>query len=235
MNSFELSRAWFNWSFENPEKIKPIHTAIYFFAIEHCNRLGSKKKFGFPSQMTMEAIGVKKHQTYSKAFKEIIEWGFIDLIQESRNQYSANIISISAVPKNGKARGKALDKAFIKHGAKQGQSTGQSKVDIDKPINHKPRNQETINQEDVIFPFDDFWNMYDKKVAKDKCQKKYNKLTKKELLKIKETLQDFLNYKPFADYQHPNPLTYLNQKRWNDEIEQDESNLSTQQFIEKYG
>ena len=26
-------------------------------------------------------------------------------------------------------------------------------------------------------------------------------------------------YKPFDDYSHPNPLTYLNQKRWNDEIE----------------
>lgn len=235
MNSFELSRAWFNWSFENPEKIKPIHTAIYFFAIEHCNRLGGKKKFGFPSQMTMEAIGIKKHQTYSKAFKEIIEWGFIDLIQESRNQYSANIISLSAVPKNGKARGKALDKAFIKHGAKQGQSTGQSKVYIDKPINHKPINHKPINKEDVIFSFDDFWNLYDKKVAKDKCQKKYSKLTNKELLKIKETLNDFLKYKPFEDYQHPNPLTYLNQKRWNDEIQEDESNLTAKQIIEKYG
>lgn len=233
MNSFELSRAWFNWSFENPEKIKPIHTAIYFFAIEHCNRLGGKKKFGFPSQMTMDAIGVKNYQTYGKALKQIVEWGFIEMIEVSKNQYSANIISISATTKNGKARGKALDKAFIKHGAKYTSKQAQSIVSIDKPINHKPVNQETINKEDIIFSFDDFWNLYDKKVAKDKCQKKYSNLTKKELLKIKETLQDFLNYKPFKDYQHPNPLTYLNQKRWNDEIEQDESNLTAEQFIEK--
>lgn len=147
MNSFELSRNWFNFCFDNPELIKPIHSAVFFFAIEHCNRLGWKEKFGFPSQMTMEAIGVKKHQTYSKALNDLIEWGFIELIERSRNQWSANIIRISAVPKNGIARGKALDKATTKHGAKQrhstGQSTGQSTDSIVKPINHKPLNQET--------------------------------------------------------------------------------------------
>lgn len=150
MNGYELSRNWFNYCFENPEKVKPIHTAIYFFAIEHCNRLGGKEKFGFPSQMTMEAIGVKKHQTYSKALNDLIDWGFIDMIEQSKNQWSANIIRISAVPKKGKARGKALDKAWLRHGAKHGQSTGQSTVDIDKPINQEPINQLTIDIVDYL-------------------------------------------------------------------------------------
>ena len=34
MNGYELSRKWFDWSFENPELVSPSHTAIYFFAIE---------------------------------------------------------------------------------------------------------------------------------------------------------------------------------------------------------
>jgi len=63
---YALSRAWFDFCFENPEKISPGHTAIYFFAIEHCNRMGWKEKFGFPTQMAMEAIGVKKYETYTK-------------------------------------------------------------------------------------------------------------------------------------------------------------------------
>jgi hypothetical protein len=129
MNGYELSRNWFDWSFENPELISPTHTAIYFFAIEHCNRLGWKDKFGFPTQMAMDAIGVKKHQTFTKHFNDLVEWGFMGLVQKSKNQYSANIISlISAKPKNGKA----LDKALVMHGAKHGQSTGQSKDSIDK-------------------------------------------------------------------------------------------------------
>jgi len=135
MNGYELSRNWFDFCFENPEKINPNHTAIYFFAIEHCNRLGWKKKFGFPSQMTMDALGIKKHQTYIKYFNDLVDWSFFDLIQKSRNQYSANIISLmSAMPKNGEA----LDKAIIKHAAKQTESNGQSNSSIDKQ-----RNKET--------------------------------------------------------------------------------------------
>jgi len=133
INSYELSRKWFDWSFENPEKISPNHAAIYFFAIEHCNRLGWRNKFGFPTQMVMDAIGIKKHQTYIKYFNDLVEWGFFELVQKSINQYSANIISlISAKPKSGKA----LDKAIITHAAKQIKSNGQSNSSIDKPINH---------------------------------------------------------------------------------------------------
>lgn len=141
LNSYELSRNWFDFCFDNPEKINPNHTAIYFFAIEHCNRLGWKNKFGFPTQMAMEAIGIKKHQTYIKYFNDLVDWGFFNLVQKSTNQYSANIISLyNAIPKNGKA----LDKATITHAAKQtdsiGQSTGQSNSSIIKQDNYITNN-----------------------------------------------------------------------------------------------
>ena len=140
MNSYELSRNFFDWCFENPEKVTPNHIAIYFFAIEHCNRLGWKTKFGFPTQMAMEAIGIKKHQTYIKYFNDLVDFGFFKLVQKSANQYSANIISLMcAMPKNGKA----LDKANINHAAKQTESNGQSNSPIDKPIN-----KEQINNDD---------------------------------------------------------------------------------------
>jgi hypothetical protein len=153
MNSYELSRNWFNFCFDNPELIRPIHTAIYFFAIEHCNRLGWKSKFGFPSQMVMEAIGVKNWKTYSKALNEIVDFGFIKMIEVSKNQYSSNII---AIVKNTKASTKALDKALSKHSTKHSQST----VSIIK--------QETKNKEQNIPSFNDF-----EKEAKRQCLK-YN-------------------------------------------------------------
>ena len=143
MTQYELSRAWFDFCFENPEKIAPAHTAIFFFAIEHCNRLGWKDKFGFPTQMAMDALGISKHQTYTKYFNDIVDWDFFKLVKKSTNQYSSNIISLqSGKPKNGKA----LDKAIIKHGAKQIDSIGQSKHESDGSIN-KPYNQEPYNQE----------------------------------------------------------------------------------------
>jgi len=135
MNSYDLSRNWFDFSFKNPELISPNHTAIYFFAIEHCNRLGWKEKFGFPTSMAMDAIGIKKHQTYTRYFNDLVEWGFFKLIQKSTNQYSSNIISINcAMTKNGKA----LDKAIITHTAKQITPNGQSNSPINKQQTNNP-------------------------------------------------------------------------------------------------
>lgn len=169
MNSYELSRKWFNYSFDNPEKIKPIHSAIYFFAIEHCNRLGWKNKFGFPSQMVMEAIGVKNWKTYSKALKDLVDFGFIEMIETSKNQYSSNII---AIVKNTKAPTKALDKALSKHSTKQVQST----VSINKQYNNITKNKE----------------QYKKEIEKDKYYLEQLAINKKISLKqVKEMLERF--------------------------------------------
>lgn len=135
LTGYELSRNWFDFSFENPELISPNHSAIYFFAIEHCNRLGWRTKFGFPTQMAMDAIGIKKHETYIRYFNDLVLWGFILLVQKSVNQYSSNIISLNnATPKNGKA----LDKAILTHAGKQTDPIGESNSSIDKHITIKP-------------------------------------------------------------------------------------------------
>ncbi len=132
---YELSRNWFDFCFENPDRIKPIHTALYFFAIEHCNRLGWKEKFGLPTEMTKDAIGVKSWHTYIKAFNDLIEWEFFILIERSKNQYSSNIIALS---KNNEALDKAYDEALTKHVSKHQRSTHQSNDSIDKHITIEP-------------------------------------------------------------------------------------------------
>lgn len=145
MNSYELSRNFCEWAFNNPDKIRPIHYAIYYFSIEHCNRLGWKDKFGLPSQMVMEAIGVKNWKTYIAGLNDLIEFGFIEMIEVSKNQYSSNII---AIVKNTKANTKALDKALSKHSTKHCSSTYQSTVSIDKQVTIK---QETIEERKLSF------------------------------------------------------------------------------------
>lgn len=163
LNSYELSRQWFDFSFKNPEMISPSHTAIYFFAIEHCNRLGWKEKFGFPTEMAKEAIGIKSYKTYIRAFTDLVDWGFFKMIEKSRNQYSANIIAlVKFTEANNKAQAKALDKAFTNHNQKQSQSTGESTGESNDSIN-KQYNNITIKQlnnktnkpkEGLIFPFE---------------------------------------------------------------------------------
>lgn len=168
MNSYELSRDFWDFAFENPEKIKPNHCAIYFFAIEHCNRLGWKDKFGFPTTMVMDAIGVKSYNTFINSLNELVDFGFIKMIERSKNQYSANIIALS---KFDKALDKALDKAFIKHGIKQSESTVQSIDSIDKQINNKP-----------IKPIKQINNIEDRKLKFAETLKVYLNLYGKEMM-----------------------------------------------------
>jgi len=149
MNGYSLSREWFNFSFENPEKIKPNHAALYFFAIEHCNRLGWKEKFGLPTTMAMEAIGIKSYNTYINTLNELIEFGFLIMVEKSKNQYSSNIIALSNFDK---ATTKALDKAMIKHSTKQGESIDS----INKQINKEQENKETS---DFDLAFESFIEM----------------------------------------------------------------------------
>jgi len=146
MDIFKLYRFFWDFCFNNPEKIKPTHIAIFSFAVEHCNRLGWKQKFGFPTSMVMEATGIKSYSVYKKHFDDLSDFGLITVIELSKNQFSSNVI---ALKENNKANTKALDKAFVTHASKQVKSTDQSTVSINKQDTIIPINQITKN--DLIF------------------------------------------------------------------------------------
>jgi hypothetical protein len=180
MNGYDLSRQWFDFCFENPEKISPNHTALYFFAIEHCNRLGWKEKFGLPTEMAKDAIGIKNYRTFSNAFNDLIDWGFIKIIEKSKNQYSANII---ALVKNAKATTKALSKATQKHSQKQGESI----VGI-----NKPNNQDNIDNNCSDVAKDEREKIIN--LLEEKKKSLYNKIAEYANKYPKEMLREFYEY-----------------------------------------
>jgi len=82
-------------------------------------------------EMAKDAIGIKNYRTYANTFSDLVNWGFIKIIQKSKNQYSANVIAIAETTK---ATTKALSKAMQKHSQKQCKSI----VCIDIPITNIP-------------------------------------------------------------------------------------------------
>lgn len=74
------------------------------------------------------------------------------------------------------------------------------------------------NEKKELYPFSDFWKAYPKKTGKKICIPKWEKLSDEIRSKIMVTLPGFIAYKPFETYNHPNPETYFNQERWEDEI-----------------
>lgn len=212
MDYFELTRNFWDFAYDNPEKIKPNHCALFLFAVEHCNRLGWKDKFGLPSTMSKEAIGIKSYNTYINTLNELAEFGLIKFYEKSKNQYSCNIIGISNI---NKATSKALDKAFIKHDTKQivkqSESTVQSIDSITK--------QYTINniQYTIDQAFDIFWNTYNKKIDTKKVKDKFFKLSESEIQNILDSVENYVASTPDIQFRK-NPLTWLNGKNWNDTL-----------------
>jgi hypothetical protein len=85
---------------------------------------------------------------------------------------------------------------------------------------------EERKKNNVSFTFDEFWEKYPIKVGKKKCSKKWEKLTKKQKEEIKNTIDDFIAYKQFPGWKHPNPETYLNSERWEDELSSTENHIT---------
>ena len=72
--------------------------------------------------------------------------------------------------------------------------------------------------------FDTFWKAYPKKVGKEKCFNwfKSHKVDSDLLNKMLNKIEEYKNTKQWSNPQYiPHPYTWLNQGRWDDEIEQE--------------
>ena len=92
--------------------------------------------------------------------------------------------------------------------------TGTSNKIVTQNLSVKSTNESTK----VNVPFDDFWNLYDKKVGdKEKIKTKWGKLKDSEREAIMNHLPLYKKSQPNKKYRK-DPATYLNNKSWNDEI-----------------
>lgn len=65
--------------------------------------------------------------------------------------------------------------------------------------------------------FDDFWNLYDKKHDRPKCEKKWEKIKQEAREKIMEHLERYVRSTTEVRFRK-NPMTYLNNESWNNDI-----------------
>ena len=77
--------------------------------------------------------------------------------------------------------------------------------------------QEKKEEQETCLTFDEFWELYDKKVGKAKLIKKWSKISEQDRAKIKTHVEAYKLSRPDKQYRK-DPETYLNNKSWNDEI-----------------
>ncbi len=125
---------------------------------------------------------------------------------------------------------------------KNRESPKEKKIEKDQNISksyvkhmvNENENENTIKEKNgnelIIYPsFDDFWDLYDKKISRPKAQQKWDKLKQKEKEKIMGVLPVYLFSTQDKQFRK-NPVTYLNNKSWEDEIilKQKNESLRTQ-------
>ena len=69
----------------------------------------------------------------------------------------------------------------------------------------------------TCFSFSEFWEMYGKKIGRAACERKYAKIGEADREQIKKTLPRFIESTPLIQFR-PHPQTYLNGRRWEDEL-----------------
>lgn len=143
---------------------------------------------------------------------------------EEIEKYQANS---SAKAKAGKASAEARRKKAQASKDRKKAEREQKGTGVEQALNGCATNQEPItnNQEPVktYASFDEFWSLYPKKVNRTKTEAKWEKLKVTDDLfsEIAENIRARLAAGEWREGEKkfiPDPLTYLNGKRWEDEI-----------------
>lgn len=177
-NGYYFTNKWFEFAFSNPEKINPSHTAMYLWIVQLNNKMNWAEKFASPAGQTMQAIGLKSYNTYKKVFNELVEFGFIKVITESKNQYTACIIALSNFDEANSKANNLPYQDLIKQIPKQSESTVQSTDSINKHIKPKESKkpikqllpQLELNDNDLYKKIIDYFNLKTGQKLSDKTK-----------------------------------------------------------------
>jgi hypothetical protein len=80
----------------------------------------------------------------------------------------------------------------------------------------KERKGKEIKEKEINIPFDEFWDLYDKKEDRKKSLAKWESLTNQERQDIMDVLPAYVESTPNPQYRK-NPLTFFNNRSWEDE------------------
>lgn len=217
-----------NFKIANDKNIRHVHVSLYNALFMIWNRLHFPEELSINRNDIMNLSKIGNANTYTKCLKELENSGYI-IYNPSYNPMIGSKITIIRCDKG-------TDKGTDKGGAKGTDKGGDTLYKLlnnktielitsnYKVVNDKIEswlNVDTNSRDNVYYSFDEFWEDYNYKKKKDDAKKAWNKVTAKEKEQIKKTVKQFRQHKPFDTYQHPLPASYLNSKRWEDELPQD--------------
>lgn len=172
---------------------------------------GTKEPIGY------DLITVNEGQVFTSQEKLSIQWRwdrnavrkFLDMLQKD------SMIIVEPTTKYTMITICNYDSYQNKKPTKNQQSTNAATSTQHQERTYNNDNNDNNVNKSINSDFDVFWDAYDKKVDKFKCQAKFNKLGKEEIEKILSVVKSYVESTPDIKFRK-NPLTWLNGKCWND-------------------
>jgi uncharacterized protein YdaU (DUF1376 family) len=135
-----------------------------------------------------------------------------------KNSQNANKRWSNKVKKDTKKPNKINESTHAN--ASQSQCHTDTDTDTDTDIEIKEKEKEKEKPKKTAIHFEEFWQSYPKKAGKQDCLKKWKLKNLDGIAKliISDVICRKKDHKQWQDGYIPNPLTYLNGQRWEDEI-----------------
>lgn len=159
--------------------------------------------------------------TIYKSMKKLEDMGMIEI--DSNNQYS--VVSVCNYDSYQDSNNYQVTSK---------EQVSNNEVTSKSQPSNTTKNDNNVNKDKqielLIYPsFDDFWNLYDKKTGRKKCESKWNKLSQKTKEEIMAYIPKYKLSTPDIKYRK-NPETFLNSESWNDELILKQNNYGNKQF-----
>ena len=98
------------------------------------------------------------------------------------------------------------------------QPTTEERKERENNINNTPCAPVRAEEPPTCLTFEQFWDMYGKKVDREKCRRRFAKVPEKDRATIAKVLPVYVGSTPEVTYRK-NPLTWLNGQCWRDEMQ----------------
>lgn len=221
-------------TYNDCEAVLDIIFQVRFEASETCSRIGGRmvtwKQYQWPASVRFLATRWKWSEKKVRVFMATLRRQGVITTDDSQG---VNIITLQDSPffhtnqVEGTVKGTPMDfilselRALRAQQGAQPDNQGHSKGTKHKK--EKENNDSSLCSESLLFdipeeyPFEDFWNLYDKKVSKAKTSALYAKLSLSDRKAIFEFVPKYLLAQPDKQFRK-DPTTFLRNRSWEDEL-----------------
>lgn len=220
MNYIMEIRAFYDWLESDP--LSPSQICLWHALMYSANKSGWKKEFSVAIRVLESRTGLSDDTIYELRNqlkqKGLISW------RSQGGKKSALYIMNSLVPEFYLHNSESTTQSTPSEPPSQDQANTPVLININETkLNEtKTENDVRAREESVSERFNEFWNRYPRKTAKETARKSFQKLKPDDEL-LRTMLEAIEKQKQCEQWTKdggqyiPHPATWLNQKRWEDE------------------